>query len=137
MSSLNNKSTLFSGIEEEQHKRHFWSAKLALGAVAFICLGYGIIYGLTEDRWRNEYTVAIVIGVIFAVLFFIVKRAPFQATLAGLILYGGGEAINFFSDPRSLTKGIVLKIIIIAALVNGVRSGWLLKKQGKKPADLD
>jgi uncharacterized membrane protein YvbJ len=69
-----------------------------------------------------------VMGGIFFFLFFWAKQNPFAASLTALILYVTSMVIAVAMNPETLVQGILIKIIIIAVLVNGVKSGLAYKK---------
>jgi ABC-type Fe3+-siderophore transport system permease subunit len=79
---------------------------------------------------RNQAQIRIVffLGMVFLGLFFWAKSRPFAATLTALILYLTNLIVSFGINPKSLIDGLWLKIIIIAALVNGLKSALLYKK---------
>ena len=56
-------------------------------------------------------------------LFFWAKTNPFGASLTALIIYVTGMIVGAALDPATLAQGWLIKILVIAALVSGVRSG--------------
>ncbi len=74
---------------------------------------------------------AIVMGLlalIYLGLWLWAKRAPFAAALIALVLYVSFLAFDAIVDPRLLFQGIIIKILIIVALAQAVKSGYALRK---------
>lgn len=69
------------------------------------------------------------LGVVFLVLGFLVYRAPVVTTATGLILYLAGWATSAAMDPTMIAKGIILKVIIIAALVRALKAAIEYQKE--------
>jgi len=69
------------------------------------------------------------IGALFIGLFFWSKEKPEAAFLTGLMIYGLILVVFMVVDPTTIVKGIIMKIIIIATLVSGLRA---VKKIPKK-----
>lgn len=63
------------------------------------------------------------IAALYYGLWFWARRNPLPATLVGLVTYMSIIAINAAMDPATLIQGVLIKVIIIAVLIRGVRAG--------------
>lgn len=70
------------------------------------------------------------VGALFFVLGTLVYWSPVPCTVLALVLYLGGAAISAWLDPSTLLQGAVVKIIIIVALMNGIRAAIAYERQG-------
>lgn len=77
----------------------------------------------------NLTLAAIMIG-----LFFWSKRSPLPAIATALAVYVGVIFISFLLEPVSLVQGIIVKIIVLAALTSGLRSA-LAARAAEQPAE--
>ena len=71
----------------------------------------------------------IALGVVFIVLGLMVYKFPVVCTVLGLILYLGGQAVFVYMEPESLARGLIMKIIIIAALVKAIQAALAYEKE--------
>lgn len=138
----------------ETTRKAIRSARLALGFVALITLAFTIFMhlkfnadiaqaranpGLTVDeavvsQSHMLFSVNYVLVAIYIALAFWAGRNPFGACLTGLILYLTLNLINAAIDPATIIQGIIMKIIIILALVNGVKAGLASRRQLADPS---
>jgi hypothetical protein len=63
-------------------------------------------------------------GVVFIVLGLLVKKFPLPCTIIGLVLYVAMWLGTGLLDPAQFLYGIIIKLIIIAALVKAIQSAW-------------
>lgn len=75
--------------------------------------------------------VPFIVGFVYLGLFFWAKTNPFGATLTALIIFVTNILLSAAIDPSTVAKGMILKVIIIFALLSGVRSGLAFKRLGK------
>ena len=73
-------------------------------------------------QFRFGYGVDLALGVLFVTCALLVHRFPVIATVTGLTLYLGSLAMVASVDPRLVTQGIVLKVLVIIALTAAVSS---------------
>ena len=76
------------------------------------------------------------IGALFIGLFFWSKEKPEAAFLTGLIVYILILLLMAVVEPTSIIKGIIMKIIIIATLVSGLRAVKKIPKKIESNDDL-
>ncbi len=62
------------------------------------------------------------VGVLFLVLNVWSRRNPLPAVASGLVVYATLIVLNALADPATLAKGLLLKIIILYALVRGLKA---------------
>lgn len=67
--------------------------------------------------------VMVIIGVVFAGLGLWARKAPYVASIVGLVVFGGLHLAEMAVDPASIFRGIIMKIIVVTVLINAIRSG--------------
>ncbi|WP_437192577.1 hypothetical protein [Planctomicrobium sp. SH527] len=75
-------------------------------------------------------------GVVFLILGVLIYRFPVPCTVLALILYLGGQAVTIADDPTMLTRGFVMKVIIVFALVKAIQTAIAYQKEmkGNRPS---
>ena len=68
-------------------------------------------------------------GIVILVCGIMVYQHPAACTVLGLVVYLGVIAIMAFIEPKTLIQGIILKVIIIAALVSAVQAAIAYQKE--------
>jgi hypothetical protein len=76
-----------------------------------------------------------VIGGIYVGLALWARKSPLPATITGLVIYISLLALNGILAPESLLGGLIIKVIIIAALANGVSAGLKHRQLRQVQAD--
>jgi hypothetical protein len=71
----------------------------------------------------------IALGVIFVVLGMVVYAIPVPATVLGLVLYIGANAIVGAIDPSSLLSGALIKILIVIGLFKSVQAAVAYQRE--------
>ena len=113
------------------------SAKRCLFAVGILQLiAGGIFYaGLRvaeEEAVRQELLSMLIgvglIGILYIVLGFWAKRSPLPASIVGLVLYISLLVFDGVSDPASLARGWIMKIIVLMVLIKGIKAGIQYRK---------
>jgi hypothetical protein len=69
-----------------------------------------------------------VLGVIFVACGLLVTRYPVPATVTGLVLYLGGNAVFMYLDPSTMARGLPMKVIIVIALFKAVQAAIAYQK---------
>ncbi len=125
------------------------SARIALGVVAVVTLLFSLFMHIrfsnqiAEARANpqmtvNEavvsqqymlFTVNYLVVAIYVGLMFWTRKNPFAACLTGLVIYLTSILINAAIDPTTIVQGIIMKVIIIMALINGVKAGLAYRRQ--------
>ena len=80
---------------------------------------------------------AIVIPIfILAILFLVLgeysKKKPLACIISGLALYVIVQVLNFIDNPANIAHNIIIKIIIIAFLIKGIKSAVDIEKIKKE-----
>jgi hypothetical protein len=140
---------------QETTAKNIRSARIALGFVALVTLGFTIFMqarfdGQVADARANPqmtvdeaivsqqhmlFTVNYLLVAVYVGLLFWCGRNPFAACLTGLVIYVTLILINAALDPATIIQGIIMKIIVIAALANGVKAGLAHRRQLADAAD--
>ena len=102
-------------------------------ALAALYAFAGLLGGALQ--WEDTRVVAgsiIVINLALAALHLSLgkwaRRAPFAASLVALALYVTVHVMDAIGDPASLWNGIVIKVIVIAALVRSIKAGLAVRR---------
>lgn len=72
------------------------------------------------------------VGVLFLGLAAFVYRYPLFCTLSGLVIYVAAILISGIVDPSTLYQGIIMRVAIVAVLINGVKTAIVYSKELKK-----
>ena len=103
------------------------SSKIIIFGLAGLFFLVGLIMGFGKDDFVSMVT-NIFLCIVFLILAAWCTHNPFGATLTALIIYGTLLVVNAFVDPTTILSGIILKVIIITALVKGIRSAQEAQK---------
>lgn len=84
--------------------------------------------GMTWEQVKAHDRRAVTIGLFIHIglalayfaLFFWAKRKALAATVTALLLFVGVHAADALYDPAALTRGILLKVLFVVALVKGI-----------------
>lgn len=106
-------------------------ALLVVGIIQFISAGllYAVIGNASKSAAIDPAQLKIVVGIVSAVgliyigLFFWARKSPLPAAIVGLVLYITLQLADAVSDPASLGRGIILKIIVIVVLIQAIQAG--------------
>jgi hypothetical protein len=63
------------------------------------------------------------VGVIFLALYFWARKQPLPAAIVGLVLFITYVVLLAVLNPATIAQGILMKIIVIAVLVNSIQAG--------------
>ena len=77
--------------------------------------------------------VGVLLGTVFVIFGFVVKKAPVAITASALAIYIGLQAILAAFDPTTLLQGWWLKLIFIFALVKGLQAAIAYQKEASVP----
>jgi hypothetical protein len=110
-------------LELKKVTKQSFNALLAVGILQLI--SGVVIYFVMRDAQGGLLAAAITggVSVIFFGLAFWARSSPLPAAIVGLSVYGSLLLLDVIFDPTSLARGILLKFIIIAALVQAIRAG--------------
>src|ERR1700741_710439 len=112
-------------IDLKDYNKKIKSAGIALYWVAAACLISGLVfYAVSKDDSTKVgvLIVNLILTMIFVFLGAWSKKKPLAAIISGSSLYGILIILNAIADPMSILSGIWVKIIIIAALIKGIKS---------------
>jgi hypothetical protein len=56
------------------------------------------------------------------------KRAPFAAAVVALVLYITVHLAEAVSDPSSIARGLLIKIIFLSALIQAIKAGLEIRR---------
>jgi membrane protease YdiL (CAAX protease family) len=136
-------SRMPESMVDDKHRKRIKEARVAILVVAVIAILYSIYsWGVLDGQIKSlksaarsaagrqiitlfhvEIAALFIMGVIFIGLYIWAKNNPFGASLTALFIYISKNIMSVGLDPSSLAKGVLLKIVMIAALANGVRAG--------------
>ncbi len=100
------------------------NAKMWLFIVGGFTIALALFYFFFRYDRLNVLSTVIdcTIGLVYIGLAFFVNKKPYTAVLVGLILYISTIVLTGVFDPTTLMSGWLFKIIIIAALVSGLKA---------------
>jgi hypothetical protein len=117
-------------------QKHLKKAKGALLTVAVMQTIFGaLIIGVSKATLPAGETVPAVlvitlvgIAAIFYGLYAWARRSPLPAAIVGLILFVTLHLIDALADPRQITRGLIVKVIIVAMLAQAIQAGVKYKR---------
>lgn len=79
-------------------------------------------------RWLERVlTAGASLGLGFIVLAVLARRFPLPCSIAGVVLYLSATAIACYFDPATLTKGWIVKALIVAGLFKAIQSALVVE----------
>ena len=123
-------------LVSDELQKNLKKAKNALLTVAIIQTVFGlIIYGVAQSNLppgRSFPPVLLItlfgIAALFYGLYFWARRNPLPAAIVGLTLFVTLHLIDAIADPTQLARGIIMKVIIVAMLVQAIQAGIKYKR---------
>ncbi|HEX7014654.1 MAG TPA: hypothetical protein VF191_04030 [Cyclobacteriaceae bacterium] len=117
------------------------SARKVIYGLAALFFIFGLYMGFGEDDFATMM-VNLILCVIYLVLAAWCNQNPFGAILTAFIIYLTLIVVNMLIDPATLFHGIIIKLVIIAWLVKGIRSaheakGYLRELENLKAVPVD
>lgn len=70
----------------------------------------------------------IVLAVLMFALFLYSKKSPLAAIMIATGIYASVHVLNAIADPMTISQGLVMKIIMMAMLIKGIRATLELRK---------
>jgi len=111
-------------INLEEYDGKIKSAKTTL----FVISGFTAVFGTViaclgpDENKILLIVINLIIAGIYLALGFWCKKKPFAAILSGLIIYISLILVNAVDDPKTIYQGIIMKGVIVAYLVKGLKS---------------
>jgi hypothetical protein len=116
-------------LQAAELKKQSGKAAGALLAVAVIqaVVGGIVLFALASNipaRLRNAMMVEVFgIALVFFGLYVWARKQPLPAAIVGLVVYVTLHVIYGIISPATLVQGIIVKVIIVAILVNAIQAG--------------
>lgn len=118
-------------IQSEELKAQAKKAAGALLAVAILQAVMGTLLVTVAGRRKDMagldltlvYFTVYGVGVVFFALYLWARKNPFPAAIAGLVVYVTVHLLDAVADPSALTRGILVKVIVIVILVRAIQAG--------------
>ena len=119
-SNCDKSSTVISKKERKSIK----TASRWILALCMIFIVMGTIMGLLKqgDERLIIFISNYFLAVVMLVLFFWGRRSPYPAIVTALCIYLVIMALNALVDPTTLIQGIIWKVFILGAFLNGIKS---------------
>ena len=102
-------------------QRKIKNAKIALIVIGAFYMLVALLYVFAYDDAATAIANAFV-GILYFILVVWCERQPFTSILTGFVIYISFIIISVIIDPVTLVQGILIKIIIVAALIRGIYS---------------
>jgi len=118
-----------SNFELKKYQKHVSNARTALFVIAGLMLLWGIISSFLQpsrvllDIWIE----VLIVGGAFLVLAMVAERKPYNALIAGLVIYILYIVLYYIVAPSTIFRGIILKIIVISYLIRGIINAGEIK----------
>jgi hypothetical protein len=102
------------------------SAKMMIYVAAAVFFISGLVmYFINNDL--PTLLVNLVVSLVYLILAAWSQKNAFGAILTAFIIYATIQIVNAFMDPATILSGIIIKILLIAAFVKGIRSAMEAK----------
>lgn len=79
--------------------------------------------GMVYEVGPLAYAIVFGIAALFWGLFFWARRSPLPAAIVGLVLFITLHVVDAVSDPMSLARGWLVKILVVVALWKAIQAG--------------
>lgn len=87
----------------------------------FITAAISVGSGMLLSKQGNVYLISgIILGIIYAILGAWANQKAFAALLTGLVLYLSLQGFEAVTNPAVITKGLLIKVIIVVFLAKGL-----------------
>ena len=115
------------GAELEKQAKKAAGALLAVAVIQSV-FGAIVVFALMPNnvpaQTRNIVMVSVFgIAAVFFALYFWARKQPLPASIVGLVVFVTLHVLDAIADPAALLRGIIMKVIIIAILVNAIQAG--------------
>jgi hypothetical protein len=127
MPETDTQATIFDENEflNRGYDKHIRQARNTIFVVAAIQFIFAVVsmymVETVADKWLN-FGLSAFIAAIFVALALWTKKKPYTAILIALIIYCLLILIYAISEPLSILKGIILRVIIIMYLARGLKN---------------
>jgi hypothetical protein len=137
MEPLAKSSGLGSLVQTARDKHLKQARRVLLGAGIWIAASNLVLIFLLKDKVQENMWPTFIIaegavvsmGCLFVVFSFFVRSYPLVITITALVIFLGMMAVGAVIDPTTLFSGIIIKVIIIAALVKALQAGYAAQKE--------
>jgi hypothetical protein len=114
-------------VQSEELQKTLKKASGALLTVAILQAVFGTIIVLIARQNTTipvtAYVMIYGIAAAFCGLYFWARVAPLPAAIVGLVLFVTVHLLDALADPTALFRGIIVKVFIIAILVQAISAG--------------
>lgn len=150
-SSLPHSSSGLDNLADSIRDRILKQSRIALAVIGVFTLGYlayqfnefnteldelgpGIREALAPEIAEAHLIMylSLAVGVLFLGLAACIYRYPLVCTLSGLVIFAASILINAVLDPSTLYQGIIMRVAIVAVLINGVKTARIYTEELKK-----
>jgi hypothetical protein len=136
------------GLLEDDLKKQMKKASTALLIVAILQAVFGpVALMLMKSKAEQEagpgavmeiepimYVIVFGLAIAFFALWLWSRVNPFAAAIVGLVLFVSVHLLDAVADPTQLARGILVKIIVIAMLVQAIKAGLQYRKLREQQA---
>jgi hypothetical protein len=82
----------------------------------------GELKKMVDFEYYSVFGMNYFLGIVMIVIFAWSKKSPFPAFVTAFSIYLGVIVLNAIIDPKTLAQGMIVKIIVIVALINGIKA---------------
>ncbi len=124
------------GLQADQLRKQSSSASTWLFLVAaLMAIGGMVVWGMLQNKGEEARKLATTLMAVnlglaglFAALGVWARFNPLPASIVGLVLFITLQVVNVVIDPTTIAQGILVKILVIAALAKAVSAGLKYKQ---------
>lgn len=125
--ALHEKAIIDCKKDASEANRKIKNARTTLYVISVITFLFGLI-SFSGELGSALLTVSFIQSIIYLILGFWSNKKPLIALLMGLFLYLTVIIISAVTEPSTVIKGIIFKVIIISFLGRGIYAALSLKK---------
>ncbi|RYE36886.1 MAG: hypothetical protein EOP42_01750 [Sphingobacteriaceae bacterium] len=122
-------------IDLDEHNKKIKKVRTTLIAIGVFTAIFGLITYASSTNQQGKSALLVtnlILGVIYYCLGIWSKQKPMAAIVSGFCLFILVNLLNLIVDPITIVKGILFKIIIIVAFINGIKSVIEVEKINKE-----
>jgi len=82
----------------------------------------GELKKMVNFEYYSVFALNYFLSIVMFVIFVWSKKSPFSAFVTALSIYLGVMVLSAIVDPKTIIQGIIVKVAVIAALINGIKA---------------
>jgi hypothetical protein len=82
----------------------------------------GQLKKMVNFEYYSVFAVNYFLSIVMFVIFVWSKKSPFSAFVTALSIYLGVMVLSAIVDPKTIIQGVIVKVAVIMALINGIKA---------------